>query len=227
MLTSLEDLADKIETSNQNTRELLLKLSLWDTVEDVDAIEIKLRTPTYPYFEKYSIPTKNKIIQDLKIETEQSKVECKDWGYFSLNEILRSEIILDDSNKASFNIVRYDGSLDSEGAVTFVLPSSYKGDSLEFIVYVKTPFKSTNNHLVVFKNEQNVKICGVSNNPLGSYYDNVQVSDYSQIPLTYKVSFKYVEDSNLNLSWRLFDYYLMPSFSYDGTNFNYNSTFKT
>lgn len=227
MYSTLEDLADKIETLNENTRELLYKLFLWNTVEDRDSISVTLRIPNYPFFEKFNIPTKKHAIAYISEQAEalNGSKKVKNWGTYKGNVSLQSPIALSKGVDADINILKYDGNSDVDGAIKISLNSATESDNFEFIVTVQTPFDSSDKGLVEFYNAAGLKICALKNSPTSTVFDLGEPAQ-ANTAITYKVSFKYVPDENLNLDWKVFDYYAMPSFKYDGsTSFKYNPPF--
>lgn len=227
MYTTLEDLADKVETLNENTRELLYKLYLWNTVEDKDTIPVTLRVPNYPFFETFRIPTKKHALDYISEQAASisGARKAKNWGSYKNNADLRSPITIVKGDSADINILKYDGDKDSAGVVKINLASATECDSLEFIVAIQTPFKASDNPLVEFYNAQGIKICGLKNLPTSTVYDTNEPTQ-SNVNITYKLSFKYVPDEDMVVDWRLFDYYAMPSYKYDGSSsFKYSPSF--
>ena len=218
MLTTLEDLADKLETLNENTRELLYKLYLWNTVEDVETIPVTLRVPNDPYFQTFRIPTKKHAIDYISQETASLKISkiTKNWGKYTTNVDLQSQITMSKGSSPDINFIYYNGP-DVTGAIKFQLASATESDVFEFIVTVSTSFSASDNQLVQFLDSQGAEICGLKNAPNSSVYDT-SIPSQSNQPITYKLNFRYVPNVNLINEWRLFDYYVMPSFKYDGVS---------
>jgi hypothetical protein len=228
MYTTLEDLADKIETLNENTRELLYKMYLWNTIEDVDTIPVTLRVPNYPFFETFRIPTKKHAIDYVSEQAASlsGARKAKNWGSYNNNADLRSPITIIKGESADINILKYDGNSDSIGAVKINLASATECDSLEFIVTLQTPFPASDNHLVEFYNSNGVKICGLKNIPTSTVYDTT-APNQENVNITYKISFKYIPNENMEVDWKLFDYYAMPSYKYNSntSSFRYSPNF--
>lgn len=224
MLSTIEDLADKIETLNENTRELLYKLYLWNTVDDADEIPVTLRVPQYPFFQTFRIPTKKGAASFISsAATTKKNSSVKNWGRYSKDTNLRDTITLTKGTDADVHILKYDGP-DSEGKLVFKLEDAEESDTFEFMVTI-TPMSSySENKLVKFINSSGAEICSLRNTPLSSMYDP-EVSAQSKLNLTYKVSIKYVPDENNVLHWRVFDLYVLPSFKFDGDSFEYSPSF--
>ena len=229
MLTTMEELADKIELLNENTRELLYKLYMWNTSEDVETIPVNIRVKDYPYVQTFRIPTKKYAIS--YIENQYSSVKTsvvtKNWGKYSTNADLRGSITLVKGTSPDVNFVYYDGTADAN-KVIFNLSntSASESDTFEFIVTIKTINSFNNNQIVVFKDGNGTTLCGLSNTPVSVVADS-KVPAQRNIGITYKVSFKYIPDSTLTLGWQIFDLSILPSFKYDGlSSFIYSSSFK-
>ena len=227
MYTTLEDLADKIETLNENTRELLYKLYLWNTLDNVDTIPVTLRIPNYPFFETFNIPTKKHAIDYISehaATASKSKV-VKNWGSYKTNTELHSIVSMIKKSSPDINILKYDGNKDTNGAIKFNLEEATECDTFEFIVTIQTPFKPSNSDLVEFYNVAGIKVCGLKNTPISTVFDTA-VPAQSNVNITYKITLKYVPNENLVLDWRVFDYYVMPSYKYDGSSsFKYSPNF--
>jgi hypothetical protein len=226
MLTTIEDLADKLETLNENTRELLYKLYLWDTVEDVETIPVTLRVPNAPFFQTFRIPTKKHAVDYISQQNSSLKTSkvTKNWGKYSSNSDLKTTIDMIKGVSADVNFVYYDGP-DVSGATKFQLLDATESDVFEFIVTISTSFNPSDNELVKFLDASGTEICGLKNTPISSVYDT-PTPIQNRLPITYKLSFRYVPDINLVNNWKLFDFYAMPSFKYDGvSSFKYNSPF--
>ena len=229
MLTTIEELADKIELLNENTRELLYKLYLWNTSGDVETIPVNIRVKDYPYVQTFRIPTKKYAISYIenKYSSIKTSVVTKNWGKFATNADLRTPITLIKGTSPDVNLVYYNGEANAN-SVIFNLSnaSASESDTFEFIVTIKTINAYNNNQIVVFKNGTGTTLCGLSNTPISTVADN-KLPTQTNIGITYKIVFKYVNDSNLNLGWQIFDLSILPSFKYDGSSsFIYSSTFK-
>lgn len=227
MYTTLEDLADKIETLNENTRELLYKLYIWNTIEDQETIPVTLRTPNYPFFETFRIPTKKHATDYISEQAAavSGGMTTKNWGSYKNNTDLQSPIEMVKGASPDINILKYDGTSDVNGAIKFNLKEAVESDTFEFIVTMQTPFGASDNSLVEFYNVSGAKVCGIKNIPTSAVFDT-GVPPQSNVNITYKVTLKYAPDENANLDWRVFDYYAMPSYKFDqASTFKYAPSF--
>lgn len=227
MLTTMEDLADRLETLNENTRELLYKLYLWNTVEDVETIPVTLRVPNDPFFQTFRIPTKKHAIDYISQQSANLKVSkvTKNWGKYSKNLDLQGSIDLTKGSSPDVNLVFFDGN-DIAGSTKFNLKPASESDVFEFVVTVATSFNASDKELVQFFDSRGNRLCGLKNAPMSGVYDTT-VPTQNRLPVTYKLTFRYVPDANLVQDWKLFDYYVMPSFKYDGEgSFKYNPSFR-
>lgn len=222
---TLESLADKLETLNENTRELLYKLYLWDTEEGIDKIPVNLRVPSYPFIQTFHIPTKKSVTEAIKgssASTPKSKV--KNWGSYSNNTALQGSVSIPSNDIHNLNILKYDGP-DVEGATTFVVEDGDSSSELNFLVTVLTSHSYSDKKVVKLVDPNGNLICGITNTPVSPIKDSSSVL-VSGVPLVFKVSLRYVTNSSGGFSWRVFDFYSMPSYRYNGSSgFDYSKAF--
>lgn len=223
MLTTIEELSEKIDLLNANTRELLYKLFLWNT-EDADEIPVTIKVPQYPFLQTFRIPTKKGAAAYVSSQsTVKKNTSVKNWGSYSNNSNLRDTVSIVKGVDADIHILKYDGP-DVDCKLIFKLSDASTSDSLEFIVTVKPKSSYSDNKLIKFVNSSGVEVCSVRNTPLSSVYDP-EVSPQSKLSITYKITLRYVPDHRNVNSWRVFDFYAMPSFKFDGDSFEYSPSF--
>ena len=222
MIATLEQLVDKLDILNTNTRELLYKLYLWNTEDSVETIPVTLRVPNAPYVQTFEIPTKQNAIKYISSSGNASKlsVSTKSWGKYSENEELHSAIYLEKGVDADVHFIHYDG-YDVENAVNVILKDGVESDSFEFIVTLSTATGASDNGLVNFHDVDGVLLGSLHNLPTSTIPLDAGVES-ENVPVTYKVSFKYAI-----MKWCIFDYYAMPGYRYDGsTGFTYTPSFR-
>jgi len=216
MITTIESLADQLNILNANSREILYKLYLWDTVTDVDTIPVTLRVPDAPYYQTFNIPTKSAASSYMAgaASSQKTSKNVKNWGKYSTNEDLQNPITFKKTVSTDVNYMYYDGP-DIEGAVSIEISDEFAeiGDTFEFICSVASGFPPSDSALFKFTSNA-ISICKLGNAPLSTVYD-AAVSTQS-FPIVYKIKFQYVPDENMNNSWQVFDLYAMPTFRYDG-----------
>lgn len=229
MINPLEELADSFAIINYNIRELLFKLYIWNTTSDATVI-FNLRTKDNPFRETFTISSRNAIstsIQSSWLNPRRLTPVVKNWGRYTTNSELRSQIVLVKSTSPDVNYLCYDGDFDGEGVVQFKLSNdnALNGDMFEFVSTIAVPFDFSNNKLIEFLDGTGNVILGYGNAPVSQFADQflndpvAPTTGTGKEKLTYKASFQYIVNESTGVGqWVVFDFNLFPNFQYDATS---------
>lgn len=226
MINPLEELASSFSIINYNIRELLFKLYIWNTTADATVV-FNLRTSGNPFKEEFTIPSRSAIASGLQsswINPRRVTPVVKNWGRYSINNDLHSQVLLTKSESPDIHYLCYDGDYDGEGVIQFKLSNNkaQNGDIFEFVTTVAVPFDFSDNKLVEFLDDSGNVILGFSNSPVSQFADQYQndpiapTTGTGKENLTYKASFQYILNESTNIGqWVVFDFNLFPNFQYD------------
>lgn len=224
-LSPLEALADKFNIINFNIRELLFKLSLWNTTES-DSVLITLKTQDAPYFETHKIPSMKFIANNgKKTNWGNFKPEgTKYWGntITAIDHITENGtyfIPIDTLSSPKTHFMEYTGiGVESDVVISLLNSGSDIGSILEFVLVINPDFSNiTGKYFVYFiDNANNNILLKIGSEDLVNLIENEAVSGGRVYPKKFKISFQYVlKPEDINASWVIFDLYQFPRYEYN------------
>jgi hypothetical protein len=220
MLTTIEDLASKLDISNQNTRELLTKLAIWSDSSTSGNVNINLRNENSSYITTYSIPCLNDMTDTIKSATSDAKVAVKNWGSFVDNEDLSNGVYLD-SNSPKINYVRFNGTPSDK--INFILSLANVDDSFDFICTVDLEYADIL-EVITFTDTTGKLISSVYN----TASSDISFEGVNSLAntITVKVSLRCCLNTLGSPEWFVFDYHTLPSFKFNGVDgFEYSQPY--
>ena len=227
-ISPLERLADKFNILSFNTRELISKLSIWNTSTE-QTLNIMLKVENPPYFENYSIPTLSAIKNSTAISSWSNNrpVGVKFWGTSMLVSSNIStdnnyHVVLNYSNYPLNHYFEYNGAL-VEGQLQIDLDvAQLVGDVMTFFVKINPQTLTGNGNYFVYFNDlaNNTLLLKLGQDNLVNLVESSPSLSTNNHPKMFKVSFQYVNDPYSVTGWKLLDLYQIPSSEY----FNGNTT---
>jgi len=229
MINPLEELASSFSIINYNIRELLFKLYIWNTTSDA-TVTFTLRTSGNPFREEFTIPSRSAVASSLQsswLNPRRVTPVVKNWGRYTTNKDLQTQIVLTKSESPDIHYLCYDGDFDGEGVVQFKLSNdkAMNGDMFDFVTTIAVPFDFSDTKLVEFLDGTGNVILGYGNAPVSQFADQYQndpvapTTSIGQEKLTYKASFQYIVNESTNQGqWVVFDFNLFPNYQYDAAS---------
>jgi hypothetical protein len=233
-LSPLERLADKFNILQFNTRELISKLSYWNSSTD-DFIDIMLKCEDAPYFEKYTIPSKQYIkTNSIGTWTNTRNNGVKFWGSSLLaeenktvNDYGEDSYVydFDPTTSPKTNYIEYTGASVVNGLIINMLPSNNIGDIVDFVIKLNPTNTLDVSNIIAFQDSLiGETILSFGSNSLSSVqYSTGNNPNYKRYPKYIRVSLQMIKSPYISTnSWAVCDYYEIPSFRLDGSPYGYS-----